>query len=115
MIRTDVTLGEFLRRNCKVITSNYNNNNGLSPNKSSGTESSSNSSSKNTTPSHPTTQTGRALVKTSPTLKPSPATQTDTQVDTGEKEKVWERCWTLCELKSGSGDWTLAGDAGLLK
>ena len=98
-----------------TLTSNYNNNNGLSPNKSSGTESSSSSSSKNTTPSHPTTQTDRTLLEASPTPKPSPVTQTAPQADAGDKEKVWERCWTLSELKSGSADWTLAGDAGLLK
>ncbi|KAI6652111.1 WASH complex subunit FAM21C isoform X1 [Oopsacas minuta] len=94
------------------FTSNYNNNNGLSPTKSSGTESSSASSSKNTTPSHPTTQTDHILLEDSPTKSSPPQT---TQVDPGETDKVWERCWTLSELKQGSSDWTLAGDAGLLK
>ena len=98
------------------LAPNYNNNNGLSPAKSSGTESSSNTSSKNTTPSHPTTQSDRTVSAGSPTSKPPhpslPPQQAD-QLDPGEKS--WERCWSLGELKQSSSEWTLAGDAGLLK
>jgi WASH complex subunit FAM21 len=32
--------------------------------------------------------------------------------DTGVK--IWERPWSITELKNGSKDWTLASDAGLL-
>ena len=102
------------------LAPNYNNNNGLSPNKSSETDSSSNTSSKNATPSHPTTQTDRSIVsERSPTSKPgappTPPPQDARASEAGEKEKVWERCWSLGELKQGSSTWTLASDAGLLK
>ena len=29
-------------------------------------------------------------------------------------EKVWERAWTIKELRAGTKDWTLAADCGLL-
>lgn len=28
-------------------------------------------------------------------------------------EKVWERPWSVSELRKGSANWTLAGDAGV--
>ena len=32
---------------------------------------------------------------------------------TSDKEKVWERPWSITELRDGSRNWTLASDAGV--
>jgi hypothetical protein len=30
-----------------------------------------------------------------------------------EEEKIWEKPWSLSEIKANSASWSLAGDAGV--
>ena len=38
---------------------------------------------------------------------------TTTATNSSNKEKVWERPWSIAELRDSSRNWTLASDAGV--
>ncbi|RMX42087.1 hypothetical protein pdam_00001226 [Pocillopora damicornis] len=50
------------------------------------------------------------------TAQPAPDVQTASQPNTtpGNEDKIWERSWTVDELRKGSSNWTLAADSGFL-
>ncbi len=41
------------------------------------------------------------------------STTTTTTAGNTDKEKVWERPWSIAELRDSSRSWTLASDAGV--
>lgn len=49
------------------------------------------------------------------TAQPAPDAQTASQPNTtpGNEDKIWERSWTVDELRKGSSNWTLAADSGV--